>query len=250
MQELWLKMTPQAQKIILSSQASSFPSRGDSSKPPARVNKALTFADQASFDAAVGNSVDNHIKANYHEVDTEPPPTDTPPSEPDLLAMLTKRNAPPSDINRILSSSLSKQDDKDIEVAVINGKKYIRKANVHNIIYKTSAHAHSIKQSLVDRGANGGIAGNDVRIISRTGEYVDVEGMMKHRENDIELVTCGGVTTTQRGDVIVIMNQYAYMLDAVPPFTHRRNLNGSNMMLTIILSLLVESNLSPLLTVI
>ena len=78
------------------------------------------------------------------------------------------------------------------------------------MLYKTSAHSQAAKTSLVDRGANGGIAGTDVRIISRTGEYVDVEGMMKHRENDIELVTCGGVTNTQRGPVILIMHQYAF----------------------------------------
>jgi len=202
MKELWMKMTPQAKKIILSGSE-------NTESSPTQANQALTFPDQTSFDVAVGNAIDNHIKANYHAVGADDNNSHK-DDEPDLRAMLTKRNVPPTDINRILSSSLSKQDDKAIDVAIINGKKYIRKVNVHKVLYQTSVHSQSTKTSLVDRGANGGIAGTDVRIISRSGEYVDVEGVMKHRENDIELVTCGGVTQTQRGPVILIMHQYAF----------------------------------------
>ena len=64
--------------------------------------------------------------------------------------------------------------------------------------------------SLVDRGANGGIAGSDVRIIERLNRHVDVQGIDNHQLNNVPIVTAGGVTKTHRGDVIVILNQYAY----------------------------------------
>lgn len=184
--------------------------------PTIQANQTVAFPNQESFDVAIGNSVDNYIQNNYHAWPTDTADTadtDTPNDPLDLCAMLTKQNdkkIPPNDIYCILSSSLSKKDDKQINVAIINGEKYICKVNAHQITYNTSTHTHSAKALLVDHGANGGIAGNDVCIIERTGDFVDIEGMMKHRENNIELVTCGGVTNTQCGKVIVIMHQYAY----------------------------------------
>ena len=65
----------------------------------------------------------------------------------------------------------------------------------------SSTASHS-KGALIDRGANGGIAGNDVRIISKTDRSVDIQGIDNHRINVIPIVTAGGVTTTQKGPVI------------------------------------------------
>ena len=65
--------------------------------------------------------------------------------------------------------------------------------------------------ALVDRGANGGIAGADVRIIAKTGRQVDTQGINNHRITDIPIVTTGGVVSTQKGEVIAIMHQYAYV---------------------------------------
>ena len=63
--------------------------------------------------------------------------------------------------------------------------------------------------TLIDRGANGGIAGSDVRVISTSDRRVDVQGVSNHQVTAIPIVTCGGVVNTHRGDAIVIMNQYA-----------------------------------------
>ena len=74
----------------------------------------------------------------------------------------------------------------------------------------SSCHASGHKGSLVDRGANGGIAGVDIRIIAKTGRSVDIQGIDSHRINEIPIVTAGGVINTQKGPVIAIMHQYAY----------------------------------------
>ncbi len=76
--------------------------------------------------------------------------------------------------------------------------------------YSVSSHESSNKTgALVDRGANGGIAGNDVRIISTSDRRVNIQGVSNHQVTDIPIVTCGALVNTQRGNVIAIMNQYA-----------------------------------------
>jgi hypothetical protein len=66
---------------------------------------------------------------------------------------------------------------------------------------------HLCQQALVDRGANGGIVRNDCRIVARTGECVDLCGADDHKVDDLELVTAGAVVMTQKGPIIIIINQ-------------------------------------------
>ena len=40
---------------------------------------------------------------------------------------------------------------------------------------------------------------------------VNILGIDNHRTNEIPIVTAGGVINTQKGPVIAIMHQYAYM---------------------------------------
>lgn len=74
----------------------------------------------------------------------------------------------------------------------------------------SSCHATGHKGSLVDRSANGGIAGGDVCIISKTDRSVDIQGIDNHRINEIPIVTARRVINTQKDPVIAIMHQYAY----------------------------------------
>jgi hypothetical protein len=65
--------------------------------------------------------------------------------------------------------------------------------------------------SLIDRGANGGVAGNDVRVIFKTNCNVDIRGIDNHRCTNIEISTGGGVIQTHKGPVISIFHQYALL---------------------------------------
>ena len=63
--------------------------------------------------------------------------------------------------------------------------------------------------SLVDRVANGGIKGSDVRVIeNHPDRKVDICGVDNHQISAILLVTVGGVTITITGEVTVIMHQH------------------------------------------
>jgi hypothetical protein len=79
-----------------------------------------------------------------------------------------------------------------------------------NTVYVASDHRTVRRGTLIDRGANGGIAGDDVRIIHESGRQVDVQGIDNHQIVDIPIVTAGAVVNTQRGEVIIIMHQYAW----------------------------------------
>ena len=67
--------------------------------------------------------------------------------------------------------------------------------------------------SLIDRGANGGVGGEDVRVIDwdASGRSVDIEGVDDHRVTQIRLATCGGVANSNQGPVILVFHQYAYL---------------------------------------
>jgi hypothetical protein len=81
------------------------------------------------------------------------------------------------------------------------------------IEYQVSYHKenHGISPSLVDRGANSGVAGNDVCMIFKTNCTVDIKGIDNHRCIYIDIGTVGGVIHKNKGLVIGIMNQYALL---------------------------------------
>jgi hypothetical protein len=62
----------------------------------------------------------------------------------------------------------------------------------------------------VDRGANGGIAGSDTRVIFRHLRKVDVTGIDNHEMTDLSIVDAAGWAMSNEGPVILILRQYAY----------------------------------------
>eukprot|EP00977_Amphora_coffeiformis_P024848 scaffold17338_cov107-Amphora_coffeaeformis.AAC.1 len=56
-----------------------------------------------------------------------------------------------------------------------------RQANMSSIVYKVSSSRTKSTTALVDRGANGGIAGQDVKVIATTDRRVDIQGIDNHQ---------------------------------------------------------------------
>ena len=79
--------------------------------------------------------------------------------------------------------------------------------------YCISQNVRRVKKGdLADRGANGGVQGGNLRTISKLpGVYVDLSGLDNHTLEKTEIGTCGGVTMTQRGPVILIFHRYALL---------------------------------------
>jgi len=79
---------------------------------------------------------------------------------------------------------------------------------------KIHASKHAIKRSkrgtLVDRGANGGILGNDAKVIFKRNKTVDVTGIDNHELNALPMVDATAKAITDKGPVILILRNYAY----------------------------------------
>ena len=65
-------------------------------------------------------------------------------------------------------------------------------------------------KSLVDRGANTGLAGADTRVLKETNSFVDISGISDHKVPGLRVCSVAGKVMTQKGEVVLIMNQYAY----------------------------------------
>ena len=64
--------------------------------------------------------------------------------------------------------------------------------------------------SLVDRGANGGLGGSDVRILSRSSRKCTVTGIDSHELQGLDVVQCAALVETNHGIVNLNINEYAY----------------------------------------
>ena len=89
---------------------------------------------------------------------------------------------------------------------VIDGVTY--EAYATNIQYTVKQANLRKSFALIDRGANGGITGEDVRIITKTTRSVDVQGLDSHQVNNIPIVTCCDITETNCGPAILVLNQW------------------------------------------
>ncbi len=136
------------------------------------------------------------LQANMHDlqlddIDNTPPNPDDDHGDAEvdednsaaLLAFLSKQQGSthPGHLANVLSTSKTKNakgakfmskptvdppPPKDDEI-VVNGKRY-QQVHAHHIFYSVSSHKSQRVGSLVDRGANGGIASDDVHIIEKS----------------------------------------------------------------------------------
>ena len=85
----------------------------------------------------------------------------------------------------------------------------INSAHIH-LFYHVAQAKQAQHGSLVDRGANGGLAGSDVRILSKSSSKCTVTGIDQHQIDGLDIVQCAALVKTNNGYVTLIMNEYAY----------------------------------------
>ena len=79
----------------------------------------------------------------------------------------------------------------------------------HHFTYHIAQASQAKHGSLVDRGANSGLAGSDVRILSRSSRKCTVTGIDSHELQGLDVVQCAALVETNHGIVNLIMNEYA-----------------------------------------
>jgi hypothetical protein len=166
------------------------------------ANTAITYAK-----ATAPTSTPSAVSAM-----TQPPGTQQtglPPASPSnsLRQVLTS--------NRTLPPPPAPDDDAtdappDDLVSV--GGCFYRRINATSVSYNLSNHASTpVLSSLVDGGANGGMAGNDVKVLSKSAfNKANVTGIGESLLQNLPLASVAGLVDTHQGPAIVIMNQCAH----------------------------------------
>ena len=85
----------------------------------------------------------------------------------------------------------------------------ITSVHIH-LFYHVVQAKQAQHRSLADRGANGGLAGSDVRILSKSSRKCIVTGIDQHQINGLDIVQCAALVNTNPGYVNLIKNEYAY----------------------------------------
>ena len=221
----WSRLGHDARRLILGG-ASPASVGGISS-----VNRRVLMADHAPSPPA-------HAPVPDERGMLTPTVASAPPDSSALLAMLTDRRPAhhPGDLRRVLSpgpspappgtptssvsaTSVTPALGEDFETP--DGLRYrrihvvttTRTPATYHVANAKAATRHT-RAALVDRGANGGLAGSDCRIISRSADrYVNVEGIDKHQLENIPIVSCGAYAVSRHhGPVILIFHQFAGMM--------------------------------------
>jgi hypothetical protein len=116
-------------------------------------------------------------------------------------------------IQQVMKSNINhkKNNHTSDDTITIYGTQY-RKINVINIMYRIHAKSTlNSSYSLVNRGANGGLFGADVRVLNHTMRRVTITGIYNHQVGDLPICTGAGFGIIQRGPFILIVHQYAYL---------------------------------------
>ena len=79
----------------------------------------------------------------------------------------------------------------------------------HHFTYHVAQASQAKHSSLVDRGANGSLAGSDVRILSRSSRKCAVTDIDSHDLQGLDVVQFAALVETKHGTVNLIMNEYA-----------------------------------------
>ena len=120
--------------------------------------------------------------------------TETTPSDP-LLAMVHQSIHTSDDDASDISNVLSVKRSRQIQVC----QRYLFQ------------HANLTNQQLVDRGANGGLAGSDMRVIHKPHRKINIQGIEIHKVTGLDVVTAATLLNTSQGKVIGTFNEYGYL---------------------------------------
>ena len=122
------------------------------------------------------------------------PPTDDP------LDFTTSQEHSEDQLDQVLQTHQAYQETQS------ETQTPMRQMNAHTT-YNDAQAKHG---SLVDRGANGGLAGSDVRVLSTSSRKCTVSGIDNHEIPGLDMVQSAALVQTNHGMVNLIMNEYAY----------------------------------------
>ena len=224
--EIWHKPPAEFQQMIKDHNLTVPSTRGNPTTPKRGVKLRANLTEHTMYPLDDNENVD--LQGNTDA--TESPNNDDPDDNP-ILAYVTQRNPTPGvDIKSVLAAAHDRRKGgtnapvnkdkatlpppvpaKPQQTIVVNGVTFLS-VDAHNVVCCTSESVtkRSATASLIDRGANGGLAGSDVRVIETTQRQANVSGINDHTISGLPIVTAAGVVQSHLGPICVIMHQYAH----------------------------------------
>ena len=127
----------------------------------------------------------------------------------------TKTETTPSDpLLAIVHQSINNSADDASDISNVLSAK--RSSQIQVCQCYPFQHANPTNQQLVDHGANGGLAGSDMRGIHRTYRKIKIQDIDNHEVTGLDVVTVATLLNTPQGKVIGIFNEYAYLWKGSP----------------------------------
>ena len=128
---------------------------------------------------------------------------DLEPPADDLLEFIISQEHSDDQLDQVLQTYQAYQESQS------DNEKPHTQINAR-ITYHVAHAQHAEHGSFVDRGANGGLAGSDVRILSTSSRKCTITGIDSHEIPGLDLVQCAALVQTNHGIINLIMNEYAY----------------------------------------
>ena len=150
----------------------------------------------------LGKSTPAPKQVHQHSQDepTEEPPSDT--STQTLVNMCPAESGiDPTDIQNVMSMSHAKRD--------ISSHDSSRQIQTHQRY--VFARVNQSNHHLIDRGANGRLAGADMRVIHTTPRKINIVGIDDHELTGLNVVTAAALLDTQKGPIIGVFHEYAHL---------------------------------------
>ena len=132
-------------------------------------------------------------------------PTEEPPSDTSTQTLVNKcldeGGIDPTDIQNVMSVSYAKRN--------ISSHESSRQIQTHQRY--VFARVNEINHQLVDRGANGGLSGADMRVIRTAPRKTYIVGIDDHEMTGLNVVTAATLLNTKRGPIIGVSHEYTHL---------------------------------------
>ena len=150
----------------------------------------------------LGKSTPTPKQVHQHSQDepTEESPSDT-STQTLVNKCLAESGIDPTDIQNVMSVSHAKRD--------ISSHDSSRQIQTHQRY--VFARVNQSNHHLIDRGANGGLAGADMRVIHTTPRKINIVGIDDHELTGLNVVTAAALLDTQKGPIIGVFHEYAHL---------------------------------------
>ena len=144
--------------------------------------------------------VPKQVHQHSQDEPTEEPPSDT-STQTLVNKCLAESGIDPTDIQNVMSVSYAKRD--------ISSHESSRQIQTHRGY--VFARVNQSNHHLIDRGANGGLAGADMRVIHTTPRKINIVGIDDHELTGLNVVTAAALLDTQKGSIIGVFHEYAHL---------------------------------------